>query len=64
MNKRKEILKLEAILDKLEQSKPVVSHNPVETEVIINRIIDYQKEYKNMTGHYYSPNKGKDKYGR
>jgi len=57
MTKRKTVRKLEALMEALEASKPVCVHNPVETEMIIDRIIGYQCEYKKITGHYYSMKK-------
>lgn len=56
--KRKTITRLEAIIDALQDSKEVVSHNLMETELIIDRIIEYQDEFKSLTGHYYSRYKG------
>lgn len=51
--KRKIIKKLEALIDAVTQSKTVVAHNRAETEFLIDRQIDYQLEYKRLTGHYY-----------
>lgn len=53
MTKQKTISKLEAILDAMETEKQTVLHNYVETNLIVDRIIDYQVEYKKVTGHYY-----------
>lgn len=53
MSKEKTIKKLEAILDALDAEKQTVLHNQAETELIIDRIIDFQVEYKRHSGHYY-----------
>ncbi len=53
IKKRKTIQKLEGILEALVSSKPIVSHNYVETDLINDKIIGYQREYKKITGRYY-----------
>jgi len=56
---KKEIKKLEAIIDSYHHSLVVVSHNPIETEVVLSRIMEFQEAYKKRRGEYYHP---KDKY--
>ncbi len=53
MTKRKTLNTLEALMDALEASKEVCAHNPVETEVIVNRIIKYQNQYIKISGRPY-----------
>jgi len=53
MTREKEVKTLEALMDALEAQKQTVAHNLAETELILDRILDYQFEYKQLTGKYY-----------
>lgn len=54
---KERIGELEELIDVLRESKGSVAHNVIELNVVIDNIIDYQNEYKGLTGHYYSPSK-------
>jgi len=53
MTHRKQIKRLEAIMDALTDSLYVVSHNPVETEHVLELRQKYGKHYKELTGRNY-----------
>ena len=50
---KKRIKTLEAIMDALNAEKQTVLHSSDETNLIVDKIIDYQVIYKRATGHYY-----------
>ena len=51
--KIKTIKRLEAIIDALETSKEVCSHNDAEIRFIDSRLFCYQRRYQRLTGKYY-----------
>ena len=55
MSKRETVEKLEALIDSLRDSLEMVSHNGPETEFVLDYILKFQMEYKDLTGDFYRP---------
>ena len=55
--KRKTISRLEALIDATTDSKETVMHNIVELNYLNDKIIEFQVQYRKITGHYYRRNR-------
>ena len=55
MSRQKQRLRIEALIDSMRDSLVVVAHNKVETELLLNQILDEEIRYKRNYGVYYRP---------